>query len=142
MDLGLSILLPGNMKRATRNLKLTARNPQSPMPHYLLLGFSLYSLLFFPPDSRGQGLPERTFRQSRMIMGTSVEITVSQTDSQRAEEAMAPAFLEVERIDWLMSHYRQGSELSQITRNAGEKETPVSPETLEVIERALYFSRL
>jgi thiamine biosynthesis lipoprotein len=55
---------------------------------------------------------------------------------------MAAAFREVERIDWLMSHYRQKSEVSQITRNAGERETAVSPETLEVIERALYFSRL
>ena len=142
MDLGLSILLPGNVKRPTRNLKLTIRNPQSSMPNYLLVGLSLFSLLFFPPHSRGQGLHERIFRQSRMIMGTSVEITVSQTASRRAEEAMASAFREVERIDWLMSHYRQGSEVSQITRDAGERETPVSPETLEVIERALYFSRL
>ena len=63
------------------------------------------------------------FRQSRMIMGTSVEITVSQTDAPRAEEAMAEAFREVERIDLLMSHYREGSEVSQITRNAGERET-------------------
>jgi thiamine biosynthesis lipoprotein len=130
------------MKRANRNFKLTARNPQSPMLHYLLVGFFFYSLLFFPPHSRAQGLHERVFRQSRMIMGTSVEVTVSQTDSQRAEEAMAAAFREVERIDLLMSHYRQESELSQITRHAGEKETLVSPETLEVVERALYFSRL
>jgi thiamine biosynthesis lipoprotein len=75
-------------------------------------------------------------------MGTSVEITASQTDSQRAEEAMAAAFREIERIDRLMSHYRPESEVSQITRQAGEKEAHVSPETLEVIERALYFSRL
>jgi len=77
-----------------------------------------------------------------MIMGTLVEITVSQTDSHRAEIAMAAAFREVERIDLLMSHYREGSEVSQISRNAGIKETLVSPETMEVIERALYFSRL
>jgi len=133
--LSLPILLPGTMKRATRN-------PPSPMFHYLLVGLSLFSLLFFPHHSRAQVLDERVFRQSRMIMGTSVEITVSQTDSQRAEEATAAAFREVQRMDRLMSHYRQGSEVSQITRHAGEKETAVSPETLEVIERALYFSRL
>lgn len=142
MDLGLSILLPGNMERAIRILKPTTRGPRSPMPHYLLVGFSLYSFLFFPPPSRAQGLDEGLFRQSRIIMGTSVEITVSQTDSQKAKEAMDAAFREVERIDWLMSHYRQGSEVSQITRHAGEKEIVVSPETLEVVERALYFSRL
>ncbi len=55
---------------------------------------------------------------------------------------MEAAFREVERIDFLMSHYRPDSEVSRISRHAGEKETRVSPETLEVIERALYFSRL
>ena len=142
MDLGLSIVLPGNMERATRTSKLTARNPQSPMLHYLRIGLFLFLFLFSAPHSRAQVLDERVFRQSRMIMGTSVEITVSQTDSQRAEEAMAAAFREVERMDGLMSHYRQESEVSQITRHAGEREIPVSPETLAVIERALYFSRL
>ena len=112
------------------------------MSNYLRIGLFLFLFLFPPPESRAQDLDERVFRQSRMIMGTSVEITVSQTDSQRAEGAMAAAFREVERIDWLMSHYRQESEVSQITRHAGEREIPVSPETLEVIERALYFSRL
>jgi thiamine biosynthesis lipoprotein len=41
-----------------------------------------------------------------------------------------------------MSHYRPDSEVSQISRHAGQKEVRVSPETLEVIERAIYFSRL
>jgi thiamine biosynthesis lipoprotein len=77
-----------------------------------------------------------------MIMGTSVEIVVSQTSSAGAEGAMAAAFREVERVDRLMSHYRPESEVSQITRHAGEKEIPVSPETMEVVERAIYFSRL
>jgi len=75
-------------------------------------------------------------------MGTSVEVTVSQVDPKKAEETMSAAFREVERIDFLMSHYREDSEISRITRHAGEKEIQVSPETLEVIERALYFSRL
>jgi thiamine biosynthesis lipoprotein len=75
-------------------------------------------------------------------MGTSVEITVNPADSTGAEEAMAAAFREVERIDRLMSHYRPESEVSRITRHAGEKAVSVSPETLEVVERALYFSRL
>jgi thiamine biosynthesis lipoprotein len=75
-------------------------------------------------------------------MGTSVEITVSQVDPKTAEEAMEAAFQEVERINRLMSHYRPGSEVSQVSRHAGQKEIRVSPETLGVIERALYFSRL
>ena len=75
-------------------------------------------------------------------MGTSVEIVVSQAQPAKAEEAMEAAFQEVERVNFLMSNYRPDSEVSQITRYAGEKGIRVSPETLEIIERSLYFSRL
>ncbi|MBM4330577.1 MAG: FAD:protein FMN transferase [Deltaproteobacteria bacterium] len=81
-------------------------------------------------------------RQSRIIMGTSVEIVVSLADSKKAEEAWEAAFGEIQGIDFLMSNYREDSEVSRINRNAGKKETLVSPETLRVIERALEFSSL
>ncbi len=104
----------------------------------LVLGFIF--LLAFPSFLLAQD--PRLFRQSRILMGTSVEITVSLVEPKTAEEAMEAAFQEVERINHLMSHYRPDSEVSQISRQAGQKEVRVSPETLEVIERALYFSRL
>jgi thiamine biosynthesis lipoprotein len=104
----------------------------------LVLG--LFLLFVIPPLSSAQDVP--LFRQSRILMGTSVEITVSQVGREKAEEAMEAAFQEVERINVLMSHYRKDSEVSQISRHAGEKEIRVSPETLEVIERAVYFSRI
>jgi thiamine biosynthesis lipoprotein len=75
-------------------------------------------------------------------MGTSAEISVSQAAPKKAEDALEAAFQEMERINVLMSHYRPDSEVSRIARFAGQKEIRVSPETLEVIERALYFSRL
>ncbi len=75
-------------------------------------------------------------------MGTSVEITVSHGEAKQAEHAVEAAFQEVDRVDFLMSNYRSDSEVSRISRNAGKKEILVSPETLEVIERALFFSRL
>jgi FAD:protein FMN transferase len=104
----------------------------------LVLGFIF--LLAFPSLLLAQD--PRLFRQSRILMGTSVEITVSRVEPKTAEEGMEAAFQEVERINRLMSHYRPDSEVSQISRHAGQKEVRVSPETLEVIERALYFSRL
>jgi FAD:protein FMN transferase len=82
------------------------------------------------------------FRQSRMVMGTSVEITVSHPAAKQADQAMEAAFQEVERVDFLMSNYRPESEVSRITRSAGKQEVRVSAETLAVIERALFFSRL
>jgi len=114
------------------------RIPHSPFRIFLLLGFVL--LLALPSLLSAQDAS--LFRQSRILMGTSVEVTVSQVDSKAAEEAIEAAFQEVERINRLMSHYRPDSEVSQITHHAGKKEVRVSPENLEVIERALYFSRL
>lgn len=75
-------------------------------------------------------------------MGTPVEVTVSQAEPARANEAVETAFREVERVDVLMSHYRPDSEVSRITRYAGQKEIHVSPQTLAVIDRALEFSRV
>jgi thiamine biosynthesis lipoprotein len=75
-------------------------------------------------------------------MGTSVEIAVSQTQAVKAEEGMEAAFREVQRIDFLMSHYREDSEISRVNRDAGKKETKVSPEMLRMIERAIEFSSL
>ena len=98
--------------------------------------------LFFPVASLAQSPGKQVLHESRFIMGTSVEIHIAQAEPGEVGEAMAAAFGQVGRIDALMSHYREDSEVRQITRNAGKKETPVSPETLEVIERALHFSRL
>ena len=75
-------------------------------------------------------------------MGTSVEIAVSQTQAAKAEEATEAAFREVQRIDFLMSNYREDSEISRVNRDAGKKETKVSPEMLRMIERAIEFSSL
>lgn len=55
---------------------------------------------------------------------------------------MEAAFREVQRVDFLMSHYREDSEISRVNRDAGKKETKVSPEILRMIERAIEFSSL
>ncbi len=96
-------------------------------------------LFLIPTFSSAQDPP--LFRQSRILMGTSVEITISQVGPKNAEEAMEAAFQEIGRVNRLMSHYRPDSEVSRITHHAGQKEVRVSPETREVIERVLYFSR-
>ena len=103
---------------------------------------ALLSVWSFPCVSQAQTGMDRFSRASRIIMGTSMEITVSHPEAKKAEEAMEAAFQEVEKVNFLMSHYRPESEVSRISRNAGTKEVVVSVETLEVIERALFFSRL
>jgi thiamine biosynthesis lipoprotein len=125
-----------------RIFKIQIRNSKFEIRNFFLLSILLLSILFSPLKSLAQNQTSGVFRQSRILMGTSVEITVSQVDPKTAEKAVEAAFQEVERINRLMSHYRPDSEVSQVSRHAGEKEVRVSAETLEVIERALYFSRL
>jgi thiamine biosynthesis lipoprotein len=110
------------------------------MKKTVLLIISLLSPLAFPGDASSQ--EKNLFRKSRVIMGTSVEIVVSRTRAVKAEEAMEAAFREVQRIDFLMSNYREDSEICRVNRNAGKKETKVSPEILRVIQQALDISSL
>ncbi len=102
---------------------------------------SLGSVISFAPAALG-GSEKGLFRESRFIMGTSVEVTVSQAEAATAATAARAAFAAMERVNVLMSNFRPESEISEITRRAGKGEVRVSPETLEVIERALDFARL
>ncbi|PIQ88787.1 MAG: thiamine biosynthesis protein ApbE [Candidatus Omnitrophica bacterium CG11_big_fil_rev_8_21_14_0_20_42_13] len=70
------------------------------------------------------------FTQTRLIMGTVVEITA--TDKSAIEKA----FSEIERIDALMSIYNPNSEISRLNK---QHELKVSPDTLYVLEKAKYF---
>jgi thiamine biosynthesis lipoprotein len=133
---------PRNPKPETRNSSFLFRNPQAAIRIFSLAAALLLLCLFAPSNLQAQPDKGGVFRQSRILMGTSAEISVSRATPKKAEDALEAAFQEVERINVLMSHYRPDSEVSRITRFAGKREIRVSPETLEVIERALYFSRL
>lgn len=81
-------------------------------------------------------------RYTRPLMGTLVEITLVGGDEKTLKEAAEQAFLEIERLEAMMSHYKEDSELSMINRMAGRGAVQVSPELLEVIEEAMRFSEL
>jgi len=78
-------------------------------------------------------------KQSRLLMGTVVEIKVVGKDQAKAKEAINKAFDEIEKVNSLMSTYIEESEVSLLNR---EGEAKVSKETLEVIEEALKISSL
>lgn len=73
-------------------------------------------------------------------MYTIVSITVSSDSEEKAKKAIDMAFNEMDRLARLLNFYSEDSEVSMINRNAGEKPVKVSPETLEIIDRALYVS--
>jgi len=58
--------------------------------------------------------PLREFEERRVLLGTMVNIKVLTGDEKKADRAMDAAFLEIERVDSLMSRYSQESELSKL----------------------------
>lgn len=75
-------------------------------------------------------------------MGTVVEITLVGKDEAKLNAAAEAAFAEIQRLEALMSHYREDSDVARINNAAGKEAVAVSKETFEVIEVSLNASRL
>jgi len=75
-----------------------------------------------------------------ILMDTLVTIQVVAGSEETADRAMAKAFEEIGKLDTLLNFFSDKSELALINRNAGVSGVRVSPETLEVIEKAVYAS--
>ncbi|GER94682.1 FAD:protein FMN transferase [Dissulfurispira thermophila] len=84
---------------------------------------------------------ERLYKETRTSMYTIVSITVSSNSEEKAKEAINKAFNEMDRLARLLNFYSEDSEISMINRNAGNKPVKVSPETLEIIDKAIYTSQ-
>lgn len=79
---------------------------------------------------------------ARPAMGTLVEMTLMEGEKERFDEAADAAFLEIERLESLLSSYRADSDVSRINRHAGKDGVPVSPDTFEVTKEALRVAEL
>lgn len=100
-------------------------------------GVGLTALLLLL-TSCGSGEPEEISR-TRLLLGTSVTVTVLHAQKDSGLEAITAAFGEMERIERLMSSYDPGSEVSRLNKNGSIE---ADPEVARLVERALYFSRL
>lgn len=83
---------------------------------------------------------ERIFRKSTVLMDTLVTITVVAENGRQAEDAMDAAFAELRRLEKLISFWDPKSEISAMGRMSGIRPVKVSPETLDLVEHALYTS--
>lgn len=75
-------------------------------------------------------------------MGNQFEITVVDTYETVAKEHLEAAVLEIQRIENLLTTFREGSQTNQINQNAGMKPVKVDPEVFNLIERSLRISRI
>jgi thiamine biosynthesis lipoprotein len=81
---------------------------------------------------------------SKAAMGTTVTMvafTTPELDDRAVRAAMDRALQEIERLEKLMSSWRDDSELAEINRRAGEPVT-VSAETFAVVEKSLWAGRV
>ncbi|HUT53155.1 MAG TPA: FAD:protein FMN transferase [bacterium] len=95
------------------------------------------SILLFRCDPAPQEVNE-----TRLYMGTVVEITVLGKDREKLEAAKDAAFDEIGRIERLMSSYRDDSDAARIDNGAGGSPVVVDPEVYDVVARSVEISRL
>src|SRR3989339_164818 len=103
----------------------------------------------FSPPSQGEerGGKEsisdiKLIKQTRMIMGTFAEVSIYSNDEKTAGKAIEEALNEMERMDRIMSNYKNDSELSKVNKKAAKSPVPCNEELLDVIEQSQYYSEL
>jgi thiamine biosynthesis lipoprotein len=86
--------------------------------------------------------PESVQRVTRsgLAMGSSLELTAWTADTPSADAAFAAIFAEFDRLDRMMSVWKPDSEIVRLNAAAGDHPVPVSPELIEVLERARTIS--
>ncbi|MCL0104550.1 FAD:protein FMN transferase [Dehalococcoidia bacterium] len=108
------------------------------MAALVLVGLVLGSIGAQRPQIEVDG---NVVRGMGLAMGTVVSITAIDEDTQRAKAAVRDAFNEISRIENLMSATDESSEIYILNQSGGDW-VYLSPETLHVLERSLYFARL
>lgn len=82
------------------------------------------------------------YEREEAIMGTRVAVQLWSEDPALAERAMDAVIGEMHRTDELMSTYKPGSQLSQVNEHAYERPVQVDADIIDVVEKALGYSRL
>ena len=79
--------------------------------------------------------------QQRYSMGTMFDIVVFHGSAADARRAIERAMDEIVRLDQVMSHYKEDSDLAKLVRDARSGFVRVEPSLYDVIEQSLTFSR-
>jgi thiamine biosynthesis lipoprotein len=104
---------------------------------FIWLLASGFWLLFLSSCSPPQ---EKLYKETRDSMYTIVSITVSSVSPEKAKKAINEAFKELDRLEQLLNYYSEESEITAINRKAGIEPVKVSPETFDIISKAVFAS--
>ena len=78
----------------------------------------------------------RLVESSRASMGAEAHLSAWTADETAAHAAFEAVFRELERLEAMMSVWRQGSDIVRLNEAAGRAPVTISPEVLEVLELA------
>jgi thiamine biosynthesis lipoprotein len=82
------------------------------------------------------------YEREEAIMGTRVAVQLWSTDADLAVRAIDAVMGDMRRTDELMSTYKPESQLSQVNAHAYERPVQVDPDIIDVVQKALEYSRL
>lgn len=109
-----------------------------------ILGCSLGFSLVFAATARADTVDPRTgdhlIDRTHKSMGTTDHITAWAQDDKTAVAAIDAAFVEIDRIDKLMTTWSPDSDIARINASAGERPVLVSDEVIGLLQRALEVS--
>jgi thiamine biosynthesis lipoprotein len=77
--------------------------------------------------------PGHLIERARVSMGTEIHLTAWDTDEPNTISAFDDAFHEFDRLDGLMTVWRDTSDIQRLNAAAGEHPVPVSPEVRDVL---------
>ena len=83
---------------------------------------------------------EKIYRKSKILMDTVVTVTVVSNSENGGGKAIDATFKEMERLEKLFNFFSSESEVSRINKYAGISQVRVSPDTLDILEKALFVS--
>ena len=107
----------------------------------LIICFLLF-LIFGYIASVNAESKNRKFNETRLLMGTVVEVIVISDKEDVARKSIADAFSAMERVDRLMSNFKEDSDISRINRGAGIEDVAVDKDVIEVIKKSIYYSEI
>ena len=107
----------------------------------LSVALAMLSVAGCTPGSREDGAA-RIVRDERLKMGTRFEIQVVTGDPSAGRAAIEAAYQEIDRVEELLSEWRETSEISEVNRRGGQGAVAVGPELFSVVERAAGISEI
>ena len=114
-------------------LGMIARNDQT---RRLLHIFSISAMLAMAACTSDAPPQPTLVERSRISMGSQLALSAWTADQRQTEIAFEHVFREFDRLEALMSVWKDGSDVVRLNKSAGVGPVHISPETLEVLEIA------